>query len=261
MVMKLGFRFFLILSLFFSLNSTFAAEKNLEYLNLNTDSSLNTYKVSYYILYSEATHMNKFSLEIYHDGNLIDTCEKSLVYDSNMVSEKIMCEVPKKEGGEYFFIAKLLNDDDVVTTISNIEKIKGKTIYGFDKANSTIEFQDNEDSTTIIISVNQVGENLIVLNSIPKEVIADLNEKNKNELIDSKFNYKIIESDPLIAWSVDKAPTKINYTINKKVSLDEQRKFTIDVENDTFFNKLKWVVYILIFLIIVLALKSSFKKS
>lgn len=251
---------FLFFMFFLTLNFVLA-ENNLEYLNFNSDSNLDTYKVSYYIVYSTEKQVTSFDLEIIHNGILVDNCKKTLVYDSKLVSEKIMCDVPKKFEGEYLFIAKLLNKEEVVETITTYEKIKKNNVYFFDEHNSTLEFQVNSDSTNIIITVNEKGENLVVLNQIPKEVIENLNDENKNEMIISNFKYEILDSDPLIAWSVDKAPTKINYTITKKISLEDQKNFSIDIQNDSFYNNLKWVVYILIFLIIVLALKSSFKKS
>lgn len=262
-------KFNLILFLLLFTNIVFGFQnetesESLKYLNLNIDESSNMNKVSYDIIYLQENNIifNKFAVDIYYNGKFKDRCEKNLIYDNNVVSEKITCEVFKYGEGEYKFIASIYVNDEVFDSITNTKTIfNSNNIYKFENENATIEFIDLEDKTTVVIVINKEGENFKIFNSIPKSVILMLNEDNKNSLITTDFDYEIIESDPLIAWTVDKAPAKINYTINRKITSQEKKEFVIEVQNESVINKFKWVIYILILVIIGLTLKPAFKKD
>ena len=237
--------------------------KNIKFLNLNVEDSSKVNRVSYEITYFQEENIvfDKFVVDIYYDGLFKESCEKQLKYDSTVVSEKITCEMLKYGEGEYLFVASIYSNGNKIDSINNSQVIKNLNKYNFENQNATLEFIDLGDKTVVIIEINEEGKNLKVLNFIPKEVISFLDEKNKESLISSDFEYTIIESDPLIAWNVDKAPAKINYTINKKINLEQKKEFTLEVQDVSTFNKFKWVIYILIFIIIALALKPAFKRD
>ena len=262
-IKQLGF----VMLLFLFVGGVFGAlsedAENIKFLNLNAMDSSKVNRVSYEITYlqDESIVFDKFVVDIYYDGLFKESCEKQLKYDSTVVSEKITCEMLKYGQGEYVFVASIYSNDEIFSSINSTKIVKNLNKYEFSSQNATLEFVDLGDKTLVIIEVKGVGKNLEVINFIPKEVISFIDENNKDDLIVSDFEYTIIESDPLIAWTVDKAPAKINYTINKKISLEEKKKFTIDIQDESTFNKFKWVIYILILVIIALALKPAFKRD
>lgn len=260
-------QFSFLMLLFFFLGGVFGAlseeAESIKFLNLNAIDSSKVNRVSYEITYlqDESIVFDKFVVDIYYDGSFKESCEKQLKYDSTVVSEKITCEMLKYGEGEYKFVASIYSNDEKISSTTSIEIVKNLNKYDFFSQNATLEFIDLGDKTLVIIEVKGEGKNMQVLNFIPKEVISFLDENNKDDLIVSDFEYTIVESDPLIAWTVDKAPAKINYTINKKISLEEKKNFTIDIQDESTFNKFKWVIYILILIIIALALKPAFKRD
>ncbi len=248
-----------LFSLFFSFAYALDDSKNsFNYFTFRIDENSNTNKLYYEINYDANLDLDIFVVKIFHNGVLKDTCQKSLKRNSDVVSEKIVCEVQKYGGGEYNFISSISFNGTIINFLNNTEILP--YIYSFNEINSTLEFLDLGDKTQITINLNQNLENIQVTNLIPKEVISNLTQLNKNSLIYSKLDYEILDSDPLIAWNVEKAPTKINYTIQKHINLEDQKNFVIEIKDESLVNKFKWIIYILIIIIIIFTFKNGLKK-
>ena len=126
----------------------------------------------------------------------------------------------------------------------------------------TISKTDLENEHTLITIEVKKGENLIVENFIPKEVIPILTEENKEEFIQSDRSYIILEEDPLIAWSVEKAPTQINYTIKKKISKEDFNNFKVSAsKKDSSLKYVTYLAYIVIAVILFSIVKPIFNKK
>jgi hypothetical protein len=245
---------FLVLILLFSLNSIYALEgdSNFKFLNFYIDSESQTNKVSYELTYDENLRTDDvFQVEMYYEGDLVDdNCVKDLIVSSEILFTKFVCDVPKSGFGEYTFIGKILRDGQEI----NVDLSKH---YLEEEGNLfSLTFDTSlEDKTIINIELNSEGEDLLIKSRIPKNVIEILNDENKESLIYSELEYEILEEDPLIAWSVDRAPTKINYTINKKVSNEDLQDFRIEVEDSLAFKGLNYILIFVILLIIFLVFK------
>ena len=128
--------------------------------------------------------------------------------------------------------------------------------YFADVTYTTNEF----DQTIININVN-ANKPVDVTHRIPKEVIEELTYENRDEHINSNLDYVILESDPLIAWHVEKPPANITYTINKKLTQNEINNFQTSVKESEKFNFLNYLVYFLIIVIILLVLEPILIKK
>ncbi len=251
--------FFLIFIFLISLNGIFAlgGESNFHFLNFFIDENSDTNKVSYELIYNgELQTGDIFKVEIYFNSELVDeSCVKELSISSDILFTKFVCEVPKNGEGEYTFIGKIIRDGEEI----NVDLTK--QYINSDGSSASLVLDNNYDDKTIIyIEVNSESEDLIVKSRIPKSVIENLDEDNRDELIYSELEYEILESDPLIAWSIEKAPAKINYTINKKVSNEDLENFQIEVENSAAFKGLNYILILVILLIIFLVFRPLLKK-
>lgn len=153
-----------------------------------------------------------------------------------------------------FLIDNLDNSNTGINSISKEYK---------DLFSSKINFETTPNGNTLItILVESDNDKPVdVYHTIPKEVIPQLTNDNRDELIQSNQEFVIIKEDPLIAWHVEKPPATINYTINKEISLEDRNNFSVEIKESEKFNKLKFLVYFLIITIIVLTLEPIFKKK
>jgi len=153
------------------------------------------------------------------------------------------------------FVAKLISGDEVLEEIINLEYLDRDS-----EIVVSMDFVDvSDDKTEIVLNVDGVGENLQILQQIPKEVIELLSDENKADLISSDLEYVILDEDPLIAWNVEKAPAKINYTINKKISIENKQKFSVEVDGSSSVFK-SVIVILIIFIVLVRAAPVTRKK-
>ncbi len=230
----------------------------------------------YFFLDKESQEGNKISFEVVNDGELknddmftldlkinnvieYEICKKILNLDGNTGFLKITCIVPKDyDLGEYVFTAHIIRDNNIVKT----EKAYVNLNENF---KSDILFKELEGNKTLIElrfeNTTQIRGNYILEHEIPKSVIALLNDDNKDFLITSPLEYQILKEDPLIAWSIDKAPSKINYTMNKRISEDQKAEFSVDIKKDNYFSKMSYVVLFLIIIIVVAAFYPLLKKK
>lgn len=257
--MKLLKVFFVMFSMLTLLANAYSYE-NFEFLFFNLDENSNTNKVSYVIRnQGDINGADNFNLKIYHNDVLIDECNSLLEFGESTYLSKLTCDVPKAGVGEYRFVAKVFDDGgEEIGRIENLRIIEGKSM----KTDSgSMSFEVYKNTTWVSIEVNESGKNLTLMHHIPKEVIRELTDENKDSLISSELDYVIIEADPLIAWNVENPPATINYTINKKVSSEDMKNFKMEIENDSHFLIVKYLVIFLIILIILMALKPMLSKK
>ena len=220
-----------------------------KFLYFNTE-NINTSVVAYNLDYRNDNIRlgDVFKLDIYHNSKLIQSYNKTFIFDEPKLFEKSIFDVGKLMNGEYTFNMTLYRNNSIILN-SKVNKFYYNDIV------SDLNFIVKGNTTEIIMNIDGVGEDMIVYLKIPKEVITNLNSKNKDNLIYSKQDFKIIKEDPLIAWNLEKVPTQLNYTINKKISSSEQDKFKISVSPNSNYNFIKIIIIILILLIIIVSLK------
>jgi len=229
---------------------------DLNYLHFTLDENSNTNKISFELLFNNNIKKGDiFELNIYYKDEFKITCKNILDVSEDTKYTKITCEVPKLGDGKYDFKGKILREDKTILTFKETEFISNNL-------NFNINFDmSKKDSTPISIKIGGNSENITIENFIPKEVIEELTEENKNQLILSEKEFTIIDSDPLIAWNIERTPTEINYTINKKISKKDTEKFKIGVKDNKTFNYMKYIVFFLIVLIILFLSKPLFIKK
>lgn len=253
-IKKLFFSFLLVFILSFQIG--FSQENTLKYLYFFQDDNSESNKIAYEIkITDDLKAQDKLKVNLFFNneskGNI---CLQELNSEDNTYYSKIICEVPKLGNGDYEFVAEI-DGINVKESITNNE-------YVFENNTAKTSFIDNLDNTTtVVIDVEGNGENLVIYNKIPKEVISLITKDIKNDLIKSELNFDIIEEDPLIAWNIEKAPTKINYTINKQISNDDRKNFKVILKNDNNFMLLKYFIFLLIFVIIILIILPILKKK
>ncbi len=253
---KIVMVFVIVFSALCFTQSTFAGEK-VNYLYFFIDeNSQDLNKVSYEVdLESIISENEELVVELNINGEVHEICRKPLENKDNVAFMKVTCEVPKEYGdGEYTFKAKIIDKENTLEEITNKE-------FMFENVKASMSFENFEGKTVVVIDVTGEGKNIIVKQEIPKSVIEVLNESNKNDLIETDFNYKILNEDPLIAWNIEKAPTKINYTINKDVSDQQTEEFGMQVESNQNLGLFKFVIVILIFVILGFAFKPLYSKK
>ncbi len=264
---RIIFLFFILSFQFILVNSSeILSLKNSDYfnyLNFLEENNSNTNKISYEILYDKNIEGDLyFNLETIFNGKRKgNICTYKININKNSIFNKIICEVPKFGTGKYLFKATLMKNNSVINALENNYEIKPIIILD-KKTNSTISFvYINNNKTKIILNILNTSKNLIVYNKIPKKVINNLNENNKNSLISSNLNYKIIEEDPLIAWNIKKAPTKIEYTINKKIDKKDMQNFSLEIKKNKTFQIFQYITFLLILLIVFLIFNKSLFKN
>lgn len=213
-----------------------------------------TNKVSYSIKVEPDTPYN-FELNYYYNEKFVDTCSKEISINDDEMFKKVTCEIQKLGDGEYIFDANLYSSQTDFQ-INIFEKA-----YIYRNSVAFIHFEDLDESTKITITVDGLHEKLQVQSYIPKEVIAYLDDSNKDELIESQLEYEILESDPLIAWNVQDTPTQINYTINKKITEEQRKQFKVEITQTKGFAFAKYIIFALIIIIIGLLIKPMLKKN
>ena len=229
-------------------------DKYLIYNNFMIYDDLKTNKVSYSIKVDEDVQYD-FIMRYYYEGEFVDKCEKEILLKEGEVFKKIICDVQKLGNGEYVFDAVLANseDDDLYTSFD-------KT-YLFNNMKTSMNFEVLEDQTKISIYIEGKGEDIILEQEIPKSVIQNLNKQNQDDLINSKKEYTIIEEDPLIAWNVERVPSKVNYTINKKITNEDKKKFRASISENKGLNSLKYLFSALILIILIILFKPIVTKK
>lgn len=259
-VLIMKFRLFLFFIMIgYLVNISFCAldlSSNVNYLYFYQDDVSATNKVAYEIIFNDNLFGGDiFKFEALYDGEVVNTCENELIFDDTSIYKKIVCDVNKMGDGSYDFVAKIIRDGQTLITLNN-------QVYVLDNINAQTDFLDLNDSTIVFLNVEGKGENLVVSSRIPKEVIENLDDDNKDNLILSDLEYEIIENDPLIAWSIEKAPAKVNYTINKKISDVDKENFKLEITQKKEFLLFKAFIFVLIFIIIIIILKPLiFKKK
>ncbi|MCA9459059.1 MAG: hypothetical protein KC550_00760 [Nanoarchaeota archaeon] len=245
---NLVFICFVLFSAIFGVSVMAVSESQLTYVYLLVDDSdsSNMNKVIYKLEHGDIDLDNKiFSMTFYYNGELSSkVCLVDLDEDFD-IFQKITCEIPKLGDGDYYFDAKIVDQEELLyVNIFNNEFLLGEV-------SASIDFTDNLDldKTNIVLNIRGEGENIILENFIPKEVIPYLDEDNKDDLIETSFEYKIIDPDPLIAWNIQKAPSRINYTINKKISPEDRENFRVELKESSSFQ---WLKYLLIFLMLLI---------
>lgn len=233
-------------------------QSNLEYLYLDFNSSEQTNKVSYGIS-NLKNQEYVFEMNMYYNNEKYEkSCNEKISSKEDTIYNKITCQIQKLGDGEYTFegnLYEMINDEKILIT-KTIDKE-----YIYLEKSSNIKFISNEEdqTTTIIIEVN--GDKPVqVINTIPKSVIELLTEENQENLIKSNYEYEIIEADPVIAWNIEEPPGTINYTINKKISTEEQKEFQIEIKDDPAFKFIKYGILVLILVILLLLFRPILKK-
>jgi len=258
---------FLLFFQIFLVNSTdiltLKSDNFFNYLNFEENTNSSNYIVSYEILYNKNIEGNiDFNLELIYNDNLKkNLCVQNLEINNNLIFKKVNCNIPKLGSGNYLLKAILIKDKKIVGALENSYTINS-IIVKENNSNSQISFEEIEgNKTRITIEILEEGKNLIVLTKIPKEVIENLNEDNKNSLIETQLDYEIIESDPVIAWNIENSPTKINYTINKKIEEKDMKNFKLEIKDTQNFQIFKYLIFFLIFIILILIIKPIIFKS
>lgn len=260
-IFNLNFKFlsfFLFLFVVFESFFVFGLDTNdekLSYLYFFEDSNSLYNKVAYKIDNSYEIY-NRFEMNIYYENRLVDKeCIKDIVFDKNSIFQKITCEIPKLGYGKYVFDSFLKKDDKII-------KRQVNQVYLNNDENLEIKFFDNKENnkTYFIIDINSKNASFVEL-EIPKSVIKYLDEKNKDELLKSNFDYQIIENDPLIAWHIEKPPAKINSTFNKKISYDARKDFNLKVKKSSSFKFLKILIFLIIILMVGFLIYPIFKNK
>jgi hypothetical protein len=239
--------------------SVFSSD-DLNFMNFFQDVNSDENKVSYEISLNEnVMEGDIFSLKLIINDTLnYDICKKLItVNNKNVLFEKHTCIVPKSYGGgKYAFEAFLQRGTQLIERDISI-------VYVADKYQADLIFEEVEEGTMITINVDDLDNSdngLKIFHDIPSEVIDYLDKKNKDDYIISERYFAIIENYPLIAWSVDKAPTKINYTIKKNISFDDRKKFNVVIEKDNYFGYLSYFIFFMILIVLYFILRTVDKK-
>ncbi len=266
---KLFFLIFLILLISFSsvLGENIVDQKgsNLDFLKIYSNPNIEFNKISYEVMFNDnILDSDNFILEIYklenNEFNLISTiCNQKLSRTDDSVYRKITCDLSKNYSGFYLFKGKIFRNSELID-----ESVKLLNL----NSDFNVEFNNVELGTKIIMHIYEgnLSSNFKVLNEIPKEIISELNEDNWDSyILDYNANYSILKSDPLIAWNIEKRPTDVEYTINKKIDREDLTKFKIEVEleEDSLFSStlFNYIILFLILLLIIMMVKPKFKKN
>lgn len=234
---------------------------SLAFLNFYQDPNSNENKVSYEINLDGSVQDNDIlSVNlIINNSQEHEICRKIISRSNkNVLFEKHTCVLPKSLGyGKYEFEATLQRRVDVFEREVSI-------VFVNEKVQADMIFEEVDEGTRIIINVEDVGgeqnEKLRVVHDIPSEVIEYLDKDNKDDYIISDKEFAIIENYPLIAWSVDKAPAKINYTIKKNISVEDRKKFNVVIEKDNYFGYLSYFIFFMILIVLYFILRPAASK-
>lgn len=237
-------------------DNTADSNNDLIFLDFYFDIETNVNKISYEINnFENFQSTDKFILNVKFNGDITnDRCENNLDFDDSTFYRKLTCEIKNYGDGNYDLEAQIKRGNEII-------EITNSRFSLFENVKANVEFENLGDKSIIYLNVEGEGENLKIINTIPKEVIEILNSENKRDLIESEFKYEILEEDPVIAWSVDRAPAKINYTIKSKSSNSDLERIEIDITSNSKFEYLVYLVYVLIILILYKTFKPLFKKK
>ena len=195
-----------------------------------------------------------FYLDVVYDGQTQEECRKQIITSNQSVFKKITCEFQSKGTGEYLLQGRVESDE--------VKYEFNTSFYESSKAYGHYEFENLEDNATLVrLSLEGNASNVKVYSRIPKEVIPLLNEENKDSLINSTFDYEIIEEDPLIAWNVEKVPEDVEYRVDKEISKEDQERFSLKIEESKTFGFMKFIVGLGIIGILILIILPTIRKN
>lgn len=247
---------FLYLSfLFLIVNMTFVCSGNIaDYLYFVEGNETSKHKISYSIDNEPDKKGLFFVLDVYYKDEVFETCRKSLDFEDDVIFKKITCEFEDMGDGEYKFIGKVMFENNELESVVN-------NIYLYDSVKGDMKFIVKDKETLIFINIDGNGEDMLVKQRIPKEVIELLTHENKESLVHSDIPYDILEEDPLIAWNIKETPSSINYTIKKKVSPADQEKFGLEITENSYLQSMEILTYFLVFVFLLLIFMPLVRKK
>lgn len=149
-----------------------------------------------------------------------------------------------------FFVSKMNENSSI------IDSAYSDIVY-----EEIVDFNILEDETLVTIEVRG-NKPVDVEHRIPKEVIEELTYENRENYIESELDYVILETDPLIAWHVEKPPVNLSYKIKKSINTTERDNFQLEIKESNSFKFLTYFVYFLIGILIFLSFKKpNLRKS
>lgn len=193
-----------------------------------------------------------FKMETFYDNSSIFNCSKEISFKKNSYPIEILCPVPIKGNGNYLFKSEIIKNFKIIKNSSNVFLLYNKYI--------TQTFISKKNKTIILININKkINTSFIITSFIPKSVISNLNYKNAKLLINSSKKFVIVKSDPLIAWNLERAPAKINYTIYKNINKNQQQKFSVNFKNTKQAETISYFFFGLVLLLVIIILFMIFR--
>lgn len=186
------------------------------------------------------------------NGTYMFSCSKNVSYDVSTISKKVVCDTPLEYTGSLLLTVSVYENEKLLdTTLKTFQFYKG--------LEQKISFTVKNGVTLVELQLDGVGENVVVTHSIPKSVIPKLTAQNHLQYIESSRSFDIVNSDPVIAWNIEKLPATVNYTIKKEVSIQDQQEFSVSITQSPSFIWFKMFLFVLIVGVILLLFVS--KKS
>lgn len=245
----LGFFFLFLIGI--STQSFAVWEESLKYVDFYKNSDMSSHKISYAIYPTKDFNgEGVFNLEVFLNGTSFSKCSQDFELTPIEPYTKVICEVEVVDSGDLTFVANVYQDDRLIQEVVSKE-------YLFLGDDIEVNYIENENSTTVEIYVD-TNVSTKIIQEIPKSVIALVTPENRDEVLVSNLEYEIIEEDPIIAWNVENSPTKINYTINKKLTAEEKTQMKLKVEENKSF---KWMIYVAILVVLLLLFSPIFFKK
>ena len=208
----------------------------------------------------------EFDLEFsykYNNEILNRKCSHNIIFEDNLkYQKKVYCDIPKQEeNGMYTAIIKLSNP----TSNEELYMINETFFYDSKESYALLSFQENDRGTqvTIDLSNENISDDTTIYHDIPREVINSITPENKDLVIDSDKEFKIIEQNPIISWNVDSRDERIEYIIlNKSVDESLKKQFqTYPSENDSITTVVIFSIVVLLIIIFLPLLKNIRNKK
>lgn len=168
------------------------------------------------------------------------------------------CEFSLDQGGNYTFNTYIIRDEENERTLVGKAK-KRKNIKAIEQEITTKEgknltYKYKGNTTEFTIKAEEIG---ILKVEIPKSI---LEEANKTTFSSNK-SYEIIEKDPLVAWNVDKAPSKVKFNVEGKADKKDMQNMKVRTEKpSSMFIRYLFIILILALLIFIVS-QFAFKKG
>lgn len=239
------------LSLLFSL----VAQEQRPVETLYVIDSGDTLQVAFGFNYELIESGSKFYIQTFLNDELLLDESCTQVFDSiEGIYGKVTCPIEIQGDGNYNFVG-ILEYEDSIVYVSN------QKFSQYEGITSTFSFKEVDEGTLITLFIEGEGEHVRVLSDIPGEVISYLDEENKDQYIISDLPFEILESNPLIAWNVEKIPTEINYTIKKNISQQERNDFGVEIRESEGTHYLTYIIFVLFLVVLFFIFKPAFKKK